>query len=146
MIWKMLPCKVQQVMELGHELHSAKAMCWSAYPDTDVFLMHLIDAARRGHIKCIKYEIERNSDAVKFILNSGLIYRALKDLQVDTVKFIVGLIENHPYTIKRDTGELKIYAAGHYSEWFARMAMLNQKECKEKKEIISFLMKMGMWR
>lgn len=143
MIYQMLPCKVQQVMELGHEL-KVKNPPW---PDAKC----LEGAAAMGHVKCIQYEFERNSPRLVYltICDHGLLHRAIEHLQVDMVEFLLEVYEHidatHPewyYSQKTSYWKYRKYTG--YSSWYAALVLNEKPECKQKQKITVMLTQRGI--
>lgn len=139
MIYKMLPCKVQQVMELGYELEHracAASLYYGRRPGGPE-LEYLTGAAAMGHIKCLQYEFERNGWFLFYLRhNIKVLHRAIDHCQPDTVKFLFETYDRHDKNpINRWTyGELF-----NYTTQFVRTALRRLPDSARKQKLISIL-------
>lgn len=99
MIYKMLPCKVQQVMELGYELkhRACAASLYYGRRPGEPNLVYLRGAVAMGHIKCVQYEHERDDwSLVCYLLaDIQLLLRAIEHCKCDMVEFLFELYDEH---------------------------------------------------
>lgn len=147
MIYQMLPCKVQQVMELGHELNGRR-LHW---PDPKC----LQGAAAMGHVKCIQYEFERNPPRLVFIAicDLGILHRAIEQLQADAVEFLLEVYDHieatHPeWSCQSETwaGYWKYRKYMGYRSWWAAAVLNRQMDCERKQKILKLLNQRNMLR
>lgn len=95
MIYKMLPCKVQQVMELGYELNfrpCATSLYYGRRPGGPN-LVYLKGAVAMGHLKCVQYEYERDEWTLVCYLLSDveLLFQAIEHCKCDMLEYLFEL-------------------------------------------------------
>ena len=145
MIYKMLSCKVQQVMELGYELKCracAASLYYGRRPGGPE-LEYLTGAAAMGHIKCLQYELERNNWFLFYLRhNIKVLHRAIEHCQVDMVKFLFEIYDRYD---KNPINRWTYTELFHHTTQFVRITLGRFPDSAQKQKLISILKSRGLY-
>lgn len=135
MIYKMLPCKVQQVMELGYELNF-RACAASLYYGPNLF--YLRRAVEMGHSKCVQYEYERDEWTLVCYLLSDvkLLFKAIKHCKCDMLEYLFELEERQNIS---HISYFTYYQRVHFIREHVKTLLARLPESRQKQKLVFIL-------
>jgi hypothetical protein len=144
MIYKMLPCKVQQVMELGYELNfraCASSKYYGRRPG-GLNLFYLRRAVAMGHLKCVQYEYERDEWLLVCYLLSDvkLLFKAIQHCKCDMLEYLFELYERQNVS---HIAYYTYYQRVHFIREKVKTLLARLPESRQKQKLISILKPRG---